>query len=884
MKLFSKIATAFVGIAMAIGVGVATESERNNEVYATEDTATYTLVTSTDQLETGKNYVITNGKDNGSVNAMSVEVQEKYRRYTPVTVSNGTFAANANVLRLTLSGSSGSWVFTTDNYAGTNGVLYPASGDSKNELYVGSSSSTATISFSSDAAVITLSGGSRGIIRWNNNSGQERFSCYKSGQSAVYLWKESAAPTTTYTVSFNGNGGTGDMESVPGVLGNYTLPSCGFTAPSGKAFAGWKAANAGDLILAGGSYTVSADVTFFAQWADSYNVTYTAGANGTGSYTHSNQPAGNYTMPAFADLAGINANTGYRFANYTVGGVNKNPGDIITLSGATSVTVNFEVKPEETTYVFATNFSTYASSWNTTYGSKTLQGKTDVGGGYDATITLNRANKQSSGIGSAEPFLASPKSTTTSPILVFELTETGYKIKDVTVTFTQRGSATPTFNLYKGNSCSGTALDSAVIGTSNTLETTSLNDVSFSLDCIATAASNNVGAALTSIYISVEKQSAYGTTDHITVTKFPNLIYHVGEVFDSTGLEVIAYDGADEATANFKNVTDDVDMGWTSGIYTFDESNVPTSAMWLCYLEDDTHYYADDIVFSVYALAEYELVTSEPADWSGNYLIVSTNSSDELVAMNGSLATLDAETNYKSAPEKSTGVIENGQELEFAIAAYSTGYSIQAKNGKYIGWAGGDNNGLTTSDSPLVNTLSYSDGVSIAGSGGRKLMLNTTADRFRYYASGTVQLYKLKQSSHADEYAQTFLGAFTCDASGETAPSFNIKEGETYWSWSLLADEYDTLTAVEKEEFRLGVPSETGDNVAQAIARYDYVVAKYGYSNFMSRTITPLRNSGTPTLGSNSTNTAIIVVSVIAVVSVSSIGVLLVLKRRKNHI
>lgn len=151
---------------------------------------TYSLITSTSDLEAGKKYIITNGYD-GDVQAMSTVEQLKYRQYTSVTASNSKITVTSTVLLLNLSGSTGSWIFTTDNYQGTDGRLYPASGKN-NELYVGSSSSTATISFSGNAARITLSGNSdnRGLISWNSNSGQERFSCYKPGQNDVYLWKQ----------------------------------------------------------------------------------------------------------------------------------------------------------------------------------------------------------------------------------------------------------------------------------------------------------------------------------------------------------------------------------------------------------------------------------------------------------------------------------------------------------------------------------------------------------------------------------------------------------------------------------------------------------------------------------------------------------------------
>ena len=149
-----------------------------------------------------------------------------------------------------------------------------------------------------------------------------------------------------YSISFNANGGSGSMGQVSRDHGaSYTLPACTFTAPSGKAFIGWKVNNSGNLLAAGSSYTVTANVTLYAQWQNVYTVTYSAGANGSGSYAHSNQLSGSYTLLDFASLTGVSAATGYRFKNYTVDGVDKNPGDTITLSSAKTVTVNFEINP-----------------------------------------------------------------------------------------------------------------------------------------------------------------------------------------------------------------------------------------------------------------------------------------------------------------------------------------------------------------------------------------------------------------------------------------------------------------------------------------------------------------------------------------------------------
>ena len=617
-----------------------------------------------------------------------------------------------------------------------------------------------------------------------------------------------------------------------------------------------------------------------------YTVTYTSGTNGTGSFAHTNQSGGSYSLLSFASLTGVSADSGYRFKNYTVGGVDKNPGDSITLSASVTVTVNFEETPGlESTYNFATNFSTYASSWTTTYGSKTLDGETDLGGDYDATVVLGRVNKQSN---ATLPTLAVAKNTTFDNIVVFTLNEANYKIKAVTVTFVQRGSNAPTLNLFKGNDSSAAgivALDSATIGTDSDLYVSNLNGTSFSVNCVASGSSNNCSVDISSIHITLEELGSFGTLDHITITSLPNVVYHVGETFDSTGFAVTAYDGADEASANFKDVTSSVETDLDNPS-AFVDGDVPGFDCDVQYTGDGG---SDTTSFHVYvyALAEYELVTSQPTDWSGQYLIVGSNN-DTLYAMNGSLSPLDVEGNHKVVTEDASNVIETGQELEFTIASYSTGYSIKTKANKYFGWDNGSGNGLLESDSALVNTLSYSDGaVTIAGAGGRKLNLNTDGNgRFRYYTNGSVQLYKLKESNNAIAYAETFLAAFTCDGTGVNGPTFTIKEGQTYWTWSLLATEYNTLTSVEKEQFRLGVASESGDEIGQALARYDYVVGKYGtstYSDFMSRNPSPIGGAKIVlnTLGESSNTVAIIVI--ISLVSVTAIGGYFFIKRRQEN-
>ena len=109
--------------------------------------------------------------------------------------------------------------------------------------------------------------------------------CYdlKSAEFAnVYLFF-TVEEATTYTVSFNANGGTGNMADAMGVYGEYALPANGFTAPDGKQFKGWSTIANGEII-GGTTYNVTSNVELFAIWENvphvhDYGATWKTDAN-----------------------------------------------------------------------------------------------------------------------------------------------------------------------------------------------------------------------------------------------------------------------------------------------------------------------------------------------------------------------------------------------------------------------------------------------------------------------------------------------------------------------------------------------------------------------------------------------------------------------------
>ena len=155
------------------------------------------------------------------------------------------------------------------------------------------------------------------------------------------IWED--IPVANYTVSFNANGGSGNMNPVQ-FAGEYTLPTCGFTAPTGKQFKGW-ATSANGSVIEGTTYNVTANVEFFAIWENipvtNYTITATAGANGSIS------PSGDTTVAQGANQTyTITANSGYHIKDVKVNGSSVGAVATYTFTNVTAnatITVEFEV-------------------------------------------------------------------------------------------------------------------------------------------------------------------------------------------------------------------------------------------------------------------------------------------------------------------------------------------------------------------------------------------------------------------------------------------------------------------------------------------------------------------------------------------------------------
>ena len=79
--------------------------------------------------------------------------------------------------------------------------------------------------------------------------------------------------TEVYTVTFVANGGSGTMASVSGIRGEYELPECAFTAPTGKKFKAWSVNET--EYASGTKIDVSGNITAKAIWTNIEKTTVT---------------------------------------------------------------------------------------------------------------------------------------------------------------------------------------------------------------------------------------------------------------------------------------------------------------------------------------------------------------------------------------------------------------------------------------------------------------------------------------------------------------------------------------------------------------------------------------------------------------------------------
>ena len=158
---------------------------------------TYVKVTSADQLEAGKTYIVVNDEAAafmGSITTFAAAV-------TGPTITDGvvTLAGDEGILELTLGGTAGAWTLTAD---GTNYLAYTGT---KNTLTTGTDANETSAQWTATEKdggfILTNVANTERVLQYNNNSGQERFACYKGTMKDANLYVEDENGTPVVTVA-----------------------------------------------------------------------------------------------------------------------------------------------------------------------------------------------------------------------------------------------------------------------------------------------------------------------------------------------------------------------------------------------------------------------------------------------------------------------------------------------------------------------------------------------------------------------------------------------------------------------------------------------------------------------------------------------------------
>ncbi len=216
----------------------------------------------------------TNGSNNTTLNSVSYACGQIYQNKSGKKWSE----ANPVFYAQFVIPTGATFTLSKINYAfGTKSAAFTTVIEIYNQTTSSAVYTSSTIDISSGGTAVSNITGLTNVL--NSGTYRIKVSPATTSTSTGKYWgmgklevigEYTAASSTNYTISYNANGGSGTMENTTNMVA-----ACGFTAPTGKAFAGWKDADDNDYEVGA---TVTADVELIAQWADAYAVTYTVGA------------------------------------------------------------------------------------------------------------------------------------------------------------------------------------------------------------------------------------------------------------------------------------------------------------------------------------------------------------------------------------------------------------------------------------------------------------------------------------------------------------------------------------------------------------------------------------------------------------------------------
>ena len=257
---------------------------------------------------------------------------------------------------------------------------------------------------------------------------------------------------------------------------------------------------------------------------------------------------------------------------------------------------------------------------------------------------------------------------------------------------------------------------------------------------------------------------------------------------------------------------------------------------------------------------------------AGNYTLTINVSTGAYSFAANDFVTPSAQIAYSNGSDGETSTYSSATEQSEILVYLNQGESFTVKHVTSFGtfYRGYDNLEEGSGSSRTKNDVtkgSLKEGttyyINVAKSGLYLLYVKDT---------GAIWMQDAEASPAAYNWATYFLANVGCDANGVNLPS----------GWSTVSARYSTLTDEAKALIVGGTANENGDELGQALARYDYAVTHHaGLTRFIvGRTIS--NPSGSRSLSANSVVEAAApaTVAVVGLVSMTAVGGFFFLKKK----
>ncbi len=531
----------------------------------------------------------------------------------------------------------------------------------------------------------------------------------------------------------------------------------------------------------------------------------------------------------------------------------------------------------ETIGTYSISFKTNSSDSNTSLTTATINNQISVGSAYISEFTtLAKIYPGKSGIKFGTSSVIGDMAFTTSTTLSEK------KIKSITLTGAQYGTDTGTLDLYVNGDA-----------TSVLSFTPSEGSATYTFD---------TATSVTSIEIKTSTARAYLSGITFSYVSEQEVIYPTSVSLDKTSLTIdLAGITTSQLSASVSpsNATDQAVI-WSvddSSIATISETGLVTGkAVGNATITATTHVGGFTATCKVSVINSgdssetpnegyYEKIDYTDSLSSGTYVIASPYNN----AVYGMSNTITSDKFTATALTVANNQItaSDGANYAFTITVSSTSATIQTSAG-YVSYTG-------NSTSMEISSTAYSYTISQGSNGGaftfttsdnRGLRYSKTYSAFKAYTKGSsnydLDLYKYVDDSTttytASKFVSDFNTAITCDETGVNSPAF-----ASGYSWNVLKNKFNSLSQDVQSTFTNASYTieqiESGSDIQKVVARYDYIVSKYGYENFMNRAAI---NNGKLLLINESNNNGLITIMVVSLVILSTSLIYIVRKKKEQ--